>query len=78
MMDSRERHLIGAKGFDFDWWIFSASFAVRPLKDMQYPKWFAWLMCNLGRHSYWIDGIWFAGSGMKPTYKCLKCGKVNQ
>ena len=33
------------------------------------PRWFARLMCRLGKHAWWLDS-W------KPEwrYKCLKCG----
>jgi hypothetical protein len=76
-MDSRERTLMGAHGFDWDWWIFSLSFSVLALRDIRKPRWLARLLCKLGKHAWWLDGIFPDSKSdlLMPKYTCDKCGK---
>ncbi len=71
-MDSHERTLMGAHGFDWDWWIFSLSFSVLGLRDIHKPRWLTRLLCGLGKHAWWIDR---GSSFINPIYKCDKCGQ---
>ena len=71
-MNRRERIISGEHGFDFEFWIFSLSFSVLALRDIYSPKWLAWLLCKLGKHSYWLSSPEIT----KPKWNCVKCGKA--
>lgn len=73
-MDSRERQLFGAHGFDIDWWIFSISFSVFSLRRIRTPVWLAKILCKFGKHDWWINNRDYSN----PIYRCLKCGKLSK
>jgi len=73
-MDNRERLLTGWHGFDWNWWIFSISFSISSLGEINNPKWLGLLLCKFKKHSYFAS-VWNP-DGRIYKWQCTKCNNL--